>query len=62
MEVKFVPKRRQLKKRENSLVSVQRTTVSIPAVLLLADTIPVDLLAAELTKIYKAKSAGRHIT
>ena len=27
-----------------------------------ADTIPVDLLAAECMQIYKAKSAGNHIT
>lgn len=61
-----------VKKRANSLVSVQRTaasriasayrTVSAPALLVIAGTIPVDLLAAERMEIYKAKSAGNHIT
>ena len=37
-------------------------TVSAPAVLMIAGTIPVDLLAAERTVVYKAKSVGRHIT
>ena len=37
-------------------------TVSDPAVLEIAGTIPVHLLAAERMKIYKAKSAGNHIT
>ena len=56
------------KKRANSLVSVQRTaalyvasayrTVSAPAVLVIAGTILVDLLMAERTKIFKAKSTG----
>ena len=52
--------------------SVQRTaalpivsgyrTVAVPAVLEIADTIPVDLLAAEQMEICKAKSAGNYIT
>ena len=33
-------------------------TLSAAVVLVVAGTIPVDLLAAERTKIYKAKSAG----
>ena len=62
----------EVKNRGNSLVSVQKTatlriasayrTVSAPAVLVIAGTIPVDLMAAERTEIYKAKSAGSHIT
>ena len=59
----------EVKKRANSLVLVQRTTalriasayraVSAPAVLVIASTIPVDLLAAERTEIYKAKAHNR---
>ena len=55
----------RFKKQANSLVSVQRTvalsiasayhTVSTLAVLVIAGTIPVDLLAPERTEIYKAK-------
>ena len=55
----------EVKKRANSLVLVQRTaalciasvyrTVFAPAVFVIAGTIPVDLLAAERTEIYKAK-------
>ena len=55
-----------VKKRTNSLVSVQRVTdlrtvsayrtVFFPAVLVVADTIPVDLLAAERIKINTAKT------
>ena len=61
----------EAKNRANSSVSVQRTplciasayrTVSAPAVLVIAGTISVDLLAAGRAEIYKAKSAGRHIT
>ena len=37
-------------------------TVFAPAVLVIAGTIPVDLLAAERTEIYKEKSVGSHIT
>ena len=37
-------------------------TESAPAVLVKAGTIPVDLLAADQMKIYKAKLAGNHIT
>ena len=54
-----------LEKRENSLVSIQRTAafhiatvyriVCDPAVLVIASTTPVDLLTAELMGIYKAK-------
>ena len=54
-----------VQKRANSLVSVQRRatlnivsvyrTVSAPAVFMIADTIPVDLLAAERKEVYKAK-------
>ena len=36
--------------------------MSAPAILVIAGTIPVVLLAAERTEIYKVKSAGRHIT
>ena len=60
----------EVKKRVNSLISVQRTaalriasayrTVFAPGVLVIAGTIPVDMLVAELTEIYKAKSVGRH--
>ena len=56
----------------NALVSVQRTaalrivsayrTVSTPAVLVIAGTNPVDLLAVERMEIYAAKSALNHIT
>ena len=62
----------EVQKRLNSLVLIQRTAVlrivsayravSAPSVLMIAGTIPVDLVAAEQTEIYKAKSAGRHIT
>ena len=61
-----------VKKRANSLLSVQRTaalriasayrTASAHAVLVMAGTIPVDLLAAERMEIYKTKLAGNHIT
>ena len=61
----------EVKKRANSLVSVQSTvalridssyrTVSVPAVIVIAGTIPVDLMAAERTGIYKTKSAGSPI-
>ena len=37
-------------------------TIFVPVVLVIAGTVPVDLLAAERTEIYKAKSAGSHIT
>ena len=53
----------KIKKRTSSLVSVQRTsallialayrTVSAPAILVIAGTIHVDLLAAERMKIYR---------
>ena len=36
--------------------------VSPPAVLVVASTIPMDLLAAERMNIYKVESAGNHIT
>ena len=62
----------EVKKRVNSIVSAQRTaalrfasahrSVSASAVLVIAGTIPVDLLATERTEIYKAKSARSHIT
>ena len=62
----------EVKKRANSFVSVRRMAalcvasayrkVSAPSVLVIADTILVDLVAAERTEIYKAKSAGRYIT
>ena len=62
----------RVKKRANSLVSIQRTTalriasvyraVSAPAVLVIADTIPVDLLAAEWMEVYKSKPAENHVT
>ena len=62
----------EVKKRANLLVSVQRMdalrnasayrTVSLLGVLVIAGTIPVDLLATERTEIYKTKSAGRHLT
>ena len=62
----------EVKKRANSVVSVQRTaalrmastyrTVSVPAILVIAGAIPVDMMAAERTKIYKMKSTGNHIT
>ena len=60
-----------VKKRVNSLVSLQRmaalpiasaySTVSAPVALVIAGTIPVDLLATERMEIYKAKSAGNHL-
>ena len=62
----------EIKKRINSLVTIQRMaafriesayrTVTAPAVLVVADTISVDLLAAVRMEIYKAKSTGNHIT
>ena len=64
-------KTREVRKRANSLVSVQRTTalhitsayrtVSAPAILVIVGTIPVDLLAAKRMEIYNTKSAGNHI-
>ena len=61
-----------VKERANSLASVQRTTalriasayrtVSAPILLVIADTIPADLLAAERMEIRTEKSAGNHIT
>ena len=58
----------EVKKRANSLVSVHRTyiasayrTVSAAAVLVIAGTMSVDLLAAERMEIYKAKWAGNYI-
>ena len=72
METNFGPKCWRLKKAdkltgigtENSCITyrVGYRTVSIPAVFVIAGTISVDLLVAERTEIYKAKSAGRHIT
>ena len=71
MDANFGAETLEVEKRANSLVSVRRTaelriastyrTVSAPAVLVIAGIIPVDLLAAERTEIYKAKSAGRYI-
>ena len=62
----------EVRKRANSVVSVQRMAalhiasayrkVSAPSVLVIECTIPVDLLAVKRTEIYKAKSAGRYIT
>ena len=37
-------------------------TITPTAIFVIVGTIPVDLLAAELMEIYKAKSAGNHIT
>ena len=61
MGAKFGPKRLMLKRTADSLVSVQRTvtlriasayrTVFAPAVLVIAGTIPVDLLAVEQVEI-----------
>ena len=68
----ILAERLDFKKRANSLVSVQRTAalciastyraVSAPVVLVIACTIPVDLLAVERMEIYKAKLAGNYIT
>ena len=62
----------EVKKRASSLVSIQKTaalriasayrTVSAIAVLVKAGAIPMDLLATERMEIYKANSAGSHIT
>ena len=57
-----------MEKRANLLVSAglpiatTYSTVSAPAVLVIAGTIPVDLLATERMEVYKAKSVGNHIT
>ena len=61
-----------VKKRANSLVSVYRTpalraalaycTVSDLPILLIAGTIPVELLTVERMEIYKTKSVEDHIT
>ena len=55
----------EVKKRTNSLVSVQRMAalgIALGFRTVIAGTITVDLLVAERIKIYKAKSAGNHIT
>ena len=61
-----------VKKRANSLESVQRTaafhiasayrTVSAPALLVIASTTSVDVLTVQQMEIYKAKSAANHIS
>ena len=66
------PETLEVKKRANSFVLVLRTaalriasayrTFSAQAVLVIAGTSPVDLLATERTGICNAKSPGSHIT
>ena len=69
MEAKFGPKRWSLQQRANSVqttaalhIASTNRKLSAPTELVIASTIPVDVLATEWTEIYNAKLAGNHIT